>query len=137
MTIQRLATILTAVNLVLLLVLVGQVRPTMAQEGVAPVLRGRALEIVDAQGRVRASIVVHPADPTVTKPDGKPYPETVMLRLIDPQGRPEVKLGASEQGAGLGLVGATDATHVLLKTEGTNAFLKLTNNDGREQLVKP
>jgi hypothetical protein len=96
MKIQRLAIVRTLVNLVLLILILAQGRGAVA-EGVAPVIRGRALEIVNVQGRVRASIVVHPADPTIRMPDGKTSPETVMFRLIDSNGRPGVKLGASEQ----------------------------------------
>ncbi len=136
MKIQRLLIALTVVNLVLLMFLLAQFRPATAQ-GVAPLLRGRALEIVDDQGRVRASIKVQPADPTVTMPNGKTYPDTVILRLIDPKGRPSVKLATSEQGSGFGLVGDSDSTYVLLKAEGTGTSLKLTNKDGRERLIKP
>ena len=57
------------------------------------------LEIVDDQGRVRASVKVQPGGTA----NGQPYPETVILRLIDPNGRPSVKLAGSEQGAGLSL----------------------------------
>jgi hypothetical protein len=134
---QRLALVLTVINLVTLIFIVAHLRPATA-EGVAPVLRGRSLEIVDDQGKVRASIKLHPADPTFKMPDGKTgYPETVMFRLIDANGRPEVKLGASEQGGGLGLIGAFDSTHILLQAEGTDSSLKLANKDGRQQLVKP
>jgi hypothetical protein len=136
MKIQRLSIILTVINLLLLTFSLAQFHPTEAQVA-APVLRGRALEIVDNEGRVRASINVHPAGPSMPVPDGKIYPETVMLRLIDPNGRPSVKLGASEQGSGLGLGGDSDLTYVVLKAEGANSSLKLTNKDGREQLVKP
>ncbi len=137
MKIQRLLIVLTVVNLGRLLVLLAQIRLPEAH-GVEPVLRGRALEIVDDQGRVRASITLHPADPHVKMPSGKTgYPETVMLRLIDPKGRPEVKLGASEQGGGLGLVGATDSTHIVLEAEGADSSLKLINKDGRQQLITP
>lgn len=49
---------LTALNLApLLLTVAQQFRPAFAQ-GELSVLRGRGLEIVDAQGRVRASIQV-------------------------------------------------------------------------------
>jgi hypothetical protein len=134
---QRFGIALTAINLVILILTMAQTRPTTA-DGVAPVLRGRSLEILDDQGRVRASIKLHPADQTFKIPDGKiGYPETVMFRLIDAKGRPEVKLGASEQGAGLGLIGATDTTHVLLQADGMDTILKLTNKDGRQQLIKP
>ena len=51
---------LVALNLALLsLGVAQQIRPALAQ-GEPPVLRGRALEIVDGQGRVRASISVLP-----------------------------------------------------------------------------
>lgn len=136
MRIPRFVIALTAINFVLLIFGLAQFSPTVAQ-GVAPVLRGRALEIVDNEGRVRASIIVHPAGPSVPVPDGKMYPETVVLRLIDPNGRPSVKLAASEQGSGLALGGDSDLTYVVLKAEGADSSLKLTNKAGREQLIKP
>jgi hypothetical protein len=135
MKLQRLLIVLTVVNLGLLIfLLLSHIGPTLANS-VAPVVRGRALEIVDEQGRVRASIKVQPAE--TFQPTGKQYPETVILRLIDPNGRPEVKIVASEQGAGLSFVGDSDATQVLLGADGAESSLKLTNKDGRQQLVKP
>jgi hypothetical protein len=137
MKIQRLFIALTIINLGLLLFLLAQIRRVEA-DSVTPVLRGRALEIVDDQGRVRASIKVLPANQTAKMPNGKTgFPETVILRLIDLNGRPEVKLTASEQGSALGLIGASDSTQVLLQAEGTESSLKLTNKDGRQQQVKP
>ena len=132
---QRLLIALTIVNLALLVfLLLPQVAPALAN-GTTSVLRGRALEIVDDQGRVRASIKVHAAE--TFAPTGKKYPETVVLRLIDPNGRPEVKIGASVQGGGLGLVGRADATQVILQAEEANSSLKLANEDGKQQLFKP
>jgi hypothetical protein len=136
MKIQRLLRVLTVVNLGLLMFLVTRLRPLQAQS-VAPVLRGRELEIVDDQGRVRASIKVPPVNQAVKKEDGGLYPETVILRLIDPNGRPSVKLGTSLEGAGLGLVGETDATYIVLKAQGAESSLKMTNKEGRQQLIKP
>ena len=127
---QRLLIAVTVVNLGLLMFALARMPLAVAQD-IAPVLRGRALEIVGGQGRVRASITVHPADPTFTLPDGRPYPETVVLRLINSKGRPSVKLSASEQGSGLGLDGESDPTYILVKAEGTGTSLKLTNKDGR------
>jgi hypothetical protein len=144
MKIQRLLAVLTILNLGLTLFLVAQLRrveadvPRESKDEIAPVLRGRQLEIVDDQGRVRASIKVQPGDPSYKWPNGKiGYPETVMFRLIDPNGRPEVKLGASIQGAGLGLIGETDSTQLILKAEGADSSLKLRNKDGKEQVIKP
>ena len=73
---------------------------TAGAQGVAPVLRGRALEIVEDRGRVRASITLFPANPRAKMPDGTTgYPETVLLRLISSAGRPDVKIAATERGA--------------------------------------
>jgi len=37
----------------------------------------------------------------------------------------------------VGLIGDTDTTHVLLQAEGAESSLKLTNKDGKQQLIKP
>ena len=139
---QRLCTALTVINLCLMIFLLSRASRVEADrvgaDNVAPVLRGRSLEIVDDQGRVRASIKLHPADPSYKWPSGKVgIPETVMLRLVDAKGRPEVKLGASEQGGGLGLVGEYDTAHAIVQADGAESSLKLTNKDGRQQLIKP
>jgi hypothetical protein len=134
---QRLLVVITVVNMLLLVVSLGQTRAVVA-EGVVPVLRGRGLEIVDDRGRVRASITILPADPSVKMPDGTiGYPETVLLRLIDSKGGPNVKLGATERGAGLLLGGESDPTYVQILAEGRSTSLKMINKDGREQLIKP
>lgn len=134
---QRLLLVITILNILLLVFTLGQTRAVVA-EGIAPVLRGRALEIVDDRGRVRASIRILPADPTVKMPDGTVgYPETVLLRLIDSKGGPNVKLGATERGAGLLLGGESDPTYVQILAKGPSTSLKLSNKDGREQLIKP
>jgi len=104
MKVQRLLIVLTLVNLALLIFTLAHMRPAVA-EGVPPVLRGRALEIVDERGRVRASLNVLPAG---TQPNGETYPETVLLRLITERGRPSVKIGASEQAAGVSFAGPTN-----------------------------
>jgi hypothetical protein len=134
---QRLLIALTSVNIALLTVSLA--RPGAAgADGVAPVLRGRALEIVDDRGRVRASIAVLPADPAVKMPDGTTgYPETVLLRLSTSEGRPNVKLAATEDGAGLVLGGESNPTHVQVLARGASTSLKLSNKDGREQVIKP
>jgi len=135
MKVQRLLVVLTLANLALLTFTLAQTRPAVA-EGVPPVLRGRALEIVDERGRVRASLDVLPAQ---TQPNGETHAETVLLRLITERGRPSVKIGASEQTAGMSLAGpsGTKDTYVILQANGTASSLRLRNEDGREQIVKP
>jgi hypothetical protein len=137
MKIQRLLIALTIVNLALLVHSLAQPRAVVAQ-GVAPVLRGHALEIVDDLGRVRASIAVYPADPKVKMPDGTTgYPETVLLRLITSKGRPNVKISATERGSANSFGGESDPTYVQILAEGASTSLKLVNKDGREHVIKP
>ena len=132
---QRLLVVLTVVNLFMLLALLGPVRAA-GDEGVAPVLRGRALQIVDAQGRVRASLGVLPAE---AQPNGEISAETVLLRLITERGRPSVKIGASERSAGLSFAGPTNTrdTYIVIEANGTTSSMRMRNEDGREQIIKP
>lgn len=132
---QRLTIILTALNLILLAFGLAQLRPAAAQ-GVVPVIRGRALEIVDDQGRVRAEIKVLPAQPALKMPDGTTgYPEAVQLRLISSQNSPHVKLVTTEDGAGLVLGGEKGYTQLL--SRGADPFVKIVTKDGRERTIKP
>lgn len=135
MKIQRLLIVLTLLNLAVLVFTLTAMRPAVA-EGFAPILRGRSLEIVDEQGRVRASLSVLPAG---TSAHGDRYPETVLLRLITERGRPSVKISASEESAGLSFAGPSNTkdTYVILEAKGTASSLKLRSEDGREQVVKP
>ena len=136
MNVSRSLLVLSAVNLALLLLsLVQQLRPAFAQ-GEPPVLRGRALEIVDRQGRVRASISVLPPGKVL---DGDMSSETVLLRLITERGRPSGKIGSSEANSGLSFAGPTGTknTYVILQAKGTTSSLKLRNEDGREQVLGP
>ena len=134
---QRALAALTLLNLGLLAFTVAERRTTAAAaEATPPVLRGRALEIVDDQGRVRASLAVYPPS---TSPQGQRSPETVLLRLITERGRPSVKIATSEESAGLSFAGPTSTrdTWVILEARGTATSLKLRNEDGREQVLKP
>jgi hypothetical protein len=137
MTSQRLLITLTVVNVVLLVFSLGQTHAVVA-EGIATVLRGRALEIVDDHGRIRASISVLPADPAVKMPDGTTgYPETVLLRLINSKGRPNIKIAATDLGGALLVGGDSDPNYVQILTRGSSPTLKLINKAGREKLIEP
>jgi hypothetical protein len=132
MKFHRLLVALTVFNLGLLVFLLAQIEvrflgfrfvlrsPEVHSAG--SVLRGHGLEITDDEGRVRASIKLHPAS---VLPDGTTYPETVLLRLI------------SSQGSAVALGGEADPTHVAIGARGTSASLKLVNKDGQQQLIKP
>ena len=127
---------LTGINFVLLIVTLARVTPTVVADDVTPVVRARSLQIVDAQGRVRASLSVLPAG---TSAHGDRSPETVLLRLITEQGRPSVKISASEEASGVSLAGPskTKGTYLILEAKGTASSLTLRNEDGRQQVVMP
>ena len=143
MKLHRLLVALTVFNLALLVFLLAHIEVrvlgfrffrTVEVNDTGSILRGRALEITDEAGRVRASIRLHPAS---TLPDGTTYPETVLLRLITSQGRPNVKIAATEDGSVLALGGEADPTHASIGARGTAASLTLVNKDGQQQSIKP
>jgi hypothetical protein len=135
MRLQRILMVLTVLNLALLIFTLSQTS-SAAAEGSPGMLRGRGLEIVDEQGRVRASITVLPAK---TAPSDQAYPETVLLRLVTERGRPSVKISASEQASALSFAGPTGTkdTYVVLEAKHNATSLRMKNEDGREQIVQP
>jgi hypothetical protein len=139
---QRLMTVLTLVNFGMLIFLLWHYIAPVKASSTATVLRGQRLEIIDDQEKVRASIQIIPKGParmgdgSVAK-DGKIYPETVLLRLIRPDGRPSVKIETSEEGSGLTLGGGIDPTNIGFDAHGGVPSLSLINKDGRQQLIKP
>ena len=136
MKIQRFGIALTVINAILLAIVLAQSgKPALASDTPA-MLRGRGLEIVDEQGRVRASITVFPAK---TEANGTKSAETVLLRLITERGRPAIKVRTSEEGSGMAIVGptGTQQTSVSIGARNTDSTLKLKNEDGRERTLVP
>jgi len=128
---QPLLVALTVLNLALLAFLLTQTRLHIGAQGVqiwtnidGSVLRGRALEIIDDQGRTRAAINLHPADRAAS------YPETAIFRLIDQNGRPSMKLSTSERGGLLALVSDAEGTYVQLSGREL-----IVTKDGRRQTI--
>lgn len=123
MRVQRVAVVLTAINLLVLLSSLAWPRSQNANE-VTPVLRGRVFELVDERGQLRSRLNV--------ESNGE-----VFLRLLDQEGTIRVKLGAAKDGSGLVLM--NDATepgaHILAKATGSS--LRLANKDRRERLLTP
>ena len=109
---------------------------TQKQSEILPVLRCRELIIVDEHGKNRAQIAVFPA---YTK-DGQTYGETVLLRLIDQNGRPGVKIGAGADGTGVSFAGDSERREwsgVQILANDKGSLIKLTNRDGKVQEIKP
>jgi len=119
----------TAVNLVLFAATgLMQILPAKAQDGTG-ILRGSGLEIVDGEGRLRSSISILPA--------AAGEAETVLFRLITPNGQPSVKIAASTASAGLSFVGGDDLSYVILDADGAETRLKMVEPEGREKLIAP
>jgi hypothetical protein len=98
---------LGALNLLMLILVAAQAAPDNAPEGV---LRGRALELVDERGQIRAKLDVDEAG-------------EVVLRLIDQDGTIRVKLGAADHGSALLLIDeATEpAVHIIARSAPTSS----------------
>ena len=104
--------------------------------GADQILRGRGLQIVDDSGHVRASIQILPQS---QQQDGTTTAETVLLRLITEQGRPSVKIGASEQNTGMTLTGptGTSRTYVQALAGGSASAVVIKSEDGGERRIEP
>lgn len=134
---QRFAIGLTLLNLFVLMSILFRANSATSPNQPA-VLRVRGLELVDDQGRVRAMLKVFPADPKVKMPDGTTgYPETVLFRLIDSKGGPNVKIAATEDGSAMSLVGESNPAQFQVVVRGTDTSLKLVDKDGKQQVIKP
>src|SRR5215831_6619894 len=137
MKIQRVAIGLTVLNLLVLMSVLFRAKSATTPD-LPPVLRVRGLELVDDQGRVRATLKIFPADPKVKMPDGTTgYPETVLFRLISSKGAPNVKIAATEDGSAVSFGGESNPTHVQVLARGTNTSLTLVNKDGSQKVIKP
>jgi hypothetical protein len=118
---------LTVLNLALLAGIgLTQILPATAQ---TDVLRGSGFELVDGEGRLRASISIQSEVAGAS--------ETVLFRLIQPNGQPAVKISASMTGAGLSFVGGDDESYILLDADGPETRLKLVEQNGRETVISP
>ena len=127
---QRLALLLTFVNLVVLVVLLTRENVAFAK-GDAAMLRGRGLELVDATGQVRAQFTV--------EADGE-----AVFRMRDAKGTIRVKLGAGSNGSGLLLLDETTepAVHIIASRAAapagaTTTSISLSGADGRSRVLTP
>lgn len=129
---HRLTLVLTIINLGILIAVLFLSATVFRSEAV-PVLRGRAFELVDENGKVRAEIKVMPAEPSTIMPDGTlGYPESVLFRLFDSEGGPNVKISSTEDGSGIVLGG--DSGYVQILSRANSPIVKLANKNGDEQV---
>ena len=133
---QRLTTILTLLQLTILLFYLVGIHPVNTAGGTG-LLKGSALEIVDDSGRTRAQLAVLPAS---VMPDGRTYPQTTLFRLIDTNGRPAVKIGASMDGSAMSMAGDSERTAwsgVQILAQGPDNAIILTNRSAPPRTVTP
>ena len=98
------------------------------------ILRGHGLQIVDDQGKIRASITILPA---AKQADGSTYPETVLLRMITSEGRPAVKIGSSDDGAGMVLSAAEGPAYTQILARGSDPKVIIVDGAGKQALKLP
>jgi hypothetical protein len=56
---------------------------------------------------------------------------------MSPDGRPNVKLGATKSGSGLVIGGESNPTYVQVRAEGGESTVKLIDKNGVERVIKP
>jgi hypothetical protein len=119
----KFVSVLTVVNLVLLITLLIAAAPTNPADVVASsVVRAQAIELVDGQGNVRGQLYLGA--------DGGGN-----IRLRAPNGEVRVKMGATVDGAGLLFLDKSTEPAVQLTSK--SASLTLTGPDKRQRVVAP
>lgn len=129
---QRLIVSLTIVNISILLIVLILFTSAFKPEA-DKVIRGQAFELIDDQGKVRAEIKLIPADPSFKMPDGtNGAPETVIFRLIDSEGGPNVKIAATDDGGGAVFGGESGYIQILSRS--ADPTVKFADQVGNEKV---
>ncbi len=123
MNTNRLALVLTILNLALLVFLLAWGR-TVVSPAAGDVLRAQRIELVDEQGQARAKLNLEASG-------------EVVFRLLDETGTIRVKLGASEGGSGLVLLNDLTEPGLQLLAEEGGARLTLIEHDGAQRVIEP
>lgn len=119
---QRVAVVVSVVNVLLLVFLLAQARSSAGSD-VAPVLRARAIELVDESGKVRAQLNIESNGEAV-------------FRLRDQKGTIRAKFGAGEDGSGISLMDDRTEATVQIKANKNGSGITLFSRDGQKREVK-
>jgi hypothetical protein len=122
MKLHRVALALTTVNLVVLLTALTAGRAAIQEP--APIIRARALELVDDHEKVRARLNI--------EDDGQ-----VVFRLFDQKGTIRVKVAAGEDGSGVLLNNQATEPGIHMLAKPTGSSIRLANPDGKDLVLKP
>ena len=109
------------IGLIALIFIVTQSK--QAGQSVAPVIRAQQIELVDKNGKTRASLKIEDD-------------ETTVFRLLDKTGTIRVKLGASKDGSGLVLLNDSTEVGIQALAQQKGAVLKLEHN-GKKLKIEP
>jgi hypothetical protein len=118
----RIAMVFSVFNLLLLVFLLTQA-PSTAQQSVTPVLRARAIELVDETGKVRAQLNVEQGG-------------DVVFRLRDSTGTIRAKFGANEKGSGISLMDERTEATVQIRANQDGGNITLIDRAGKQQVFK-
>lgn len=118
----RVAIVFSVLNLLLLVFLLAQA-PSSAQQSVSPVVRTRAFELVDENGKVRAQMNVEQTG-------------EVVFRLRDSTGTIRTKFSANETGSGLSMMDDRTEATVQIRANQAGGNVTLIDRTGKERLVK-
>lgn len=122
MKFQRIAIIFSVFNLLLFVFLLAQTRST-AQQDISPVVRTRAFELVDENGKVRAQINLEKTG-------------EVVFRLRDAKGTIRSKFAAGESGSGLSMMDDRTEATVQIRANQAGGNMVLIDREGHERLIK-
>lgn len=122
MKLQRFAAAVSIVNVLALAYMFAEVRSS-AQPGVSPIVRTRAFELVDANGKVRAQFN--------TEESGE-----VVFRLRGPDGTIRTKFAAGSNGSGLVMMDERTEATVQIRADKDGGGVMLFTRDGRRNLLK-
>jgi hypothetical protein len=122
MKFQHIAVTLSVFNLLLLIFLLNQTRST-AQQDVIPMVRTRAFEVVDENGKVRAQFNVEKTG-------------EVVFRMRDSKGTIRSKFGASESGSGLSMMDDRTEATVQIRSNQAGGNIVLIDREGHERTIR-
>src|ERR1044072_6149078 len=122
MKFQRIAIVFSVVNLLLLLFLLSE-KPSDAQQSITPVVRTRAFELIDENGKTRAQINVEKTG-------------EVVFRLRDETGKIRSKYAADETGAGLSLMDDRTEATIQIRANQSGANMLLFDRNGNKKEIK-
>lgn len=122
MKFQRIAIVFSVINLLLMIFLLSQT-PSDAQQSVTPIVRTRAFELIDANGKTRAQINVEDTG-------------EVVFRLRDETGKIRTKFGAGKDGSGLSLMDDRTEATIQIRANTNGSEMLMFDRKGNKKEIK-